>query len=340
MASRIAELLEVPRGKVRVHLHPKASAADAIIEADAHRFEVEWRGEGTAAGILSGLKRFKNPIPGGRSSAIALLGVPFMGEMGRQLCKEANVAWIDLSGNAYIVKPGLRVEVKGSPNRFKRPGRVEGVFSPKSSRISRWLLQNPGKAPTQKELARATAMDEGFTSRIVRTMEDSELLVRDEKGGVKPRDPGALLDAWRDSYEFSKHRIIAGHVATRSGESLLQAMTKSLASSGTEYAATGLGAAWLYVPFASFRLATVYLREPPSPGRLEMLGLREETQAPNTWIVVPNDEGVFHGARKVKGIRCVHPIQVYLDLKGHPERAKEAAVELRQELLNWKKNDR
>jgi len=32
---------------------------------------------------------------------------------------------------------------------------------------------------------------------------------------------------------------------------------------------------------------------------------------------------------------CVHPVQVYLDLKGHPERAKEAASMVRQERLKW-----
>ena len=32
---------------------------------------------------------------------------------------------------------------------------------------------------------------------------------------------------------------------------------------------------------------------------------------------------------------CVHPVQIYLDLKGHPERAKEASSMVRQESLKW-----
>jgi len=31
----------------------------------------------------------------------------------------------------------------------------------------------------------------------------------------------------------------------------------------------------------------------------------------------------------------VHPVQAYLDLKDQPERAKEAAEQLRSELLKW-----
>ena len=54
------------------------------------------------------------------------------------------------------------------------------------------------------------------------------------------------------------------------------------------------------------------------------------------WLVVLNDEGVFHGASEVEGVRCVHPVQVYLDLKAHPERADEAAKKLRAAHLNWR----
>jgi transposase len=35
---------------------------------------------------------------------------------------------------------------------------------------------------------------------------------------------------------------------------------------------------------------------------------------------------------------CVHPVQIYLDLKGYPERAKEAAAMVRQESLKWGRN--
>ena len=48
---------------------------------------------------------------------------------------------------------------------------------------------------------------------------------------------------------------------------------------------------------------------------------------------MPNDEGVFQGAVEREGIPCVHPVQVYLDLKDHPERSAEAAEALRKKLL-------
>jgi hypothetical protein len=33
----------------------------------------------------------------------------------------------------------------------------------------------------------------------------------------------------------------------------------------------------------------------------------------------------------------VHPVQAYVDLKDHPERAAEAAAQLRTEALHWRR---
>ena len=77
----------------------------------------------------------------------------------------------------------------------------------------------------------------------------------------------------------------------------------------------------------------MYLEEVPSTGLTRALGFREGARGANTWLVVPNDAGVFHGADEVEGIRCVHPVQAYLDLKAHPERAHEAADEIRSQFL-------
>jgi hypothetical protein len=53
------------------------------------------------------------------------------------------------------------------------------------------------------------------------------------------------------------------------------------------------------------------------------VGFREEPKGANVWFVVPNDAGAFDGVETKDGIACVHPVQAYVDLLGHPERAKE-----------------
>ena len=134
------------------------------------------------------------------------------------------------------------------------------------------------------------------------------------------------------------HTLYQGHVAARSGDALLRFVCDTLATRRIEHAVTGLAAAWTFTHFAAFRTATVFLTEDPSPPLLEQITFREDPRGSNLWLVVPNDAGVFHGAIEKDGIRCVHPVQAYLDLKDHPERASEAAHRLRDEFLTWRRN--
>ncbi|RJR27510.1 MAG: winged helix-turn-helix transcriptional regulator [Desulfobacteraceae bacterium] len=329
----LAKLLEIPENRVSIRRSEKEPATDVIIKAGDRTFLVEFKGSSARAPLLLALTRFNEESRDKGKGAIPLLVAPYMGEAGRRLCEEHEMAWLDLSGNARIKAPGLLINVQGKPNRFKSAGRPPNLFAPKSSRIVRQFLIQPDRALNQRELSQAADLDEGYTSRIVRRLEDSGLIVRDEKGLLKPKDPEQLLDAWHTAYDFMRHRIIKGHVAARSGEELLHKIAGVLEKRAPGYAATGLCAAWLYSHFANFRLATFYLPNGPGNELFNALGFREDEKGANTWLVVPNDEGVFHGAEAKEGIRCVHAVQVYLDLKDHPERSAEAATRLRQDCL-------
>ncbi|MBM4118473.1 hypothetical protein FJ251_12205 [bacterium] len=311
-----------------------ASGADLLVAAGP-TFVVVAIKSTAAAPIAAAAKKVKACAARIRRRSVPLVAVPFMGEVGRKACEEAGVAWLDLSGNAHIVGPGLRVIVEGKPNRFKTAGRPRSVFAPKSSRIVRWLLIHAGESLTQREIARATGLDEGMTSRLVARLAAEDYLIRDERGAVRAKDPALLLDSWREAYQFSKHTVLQGHIAARSGDALLRFVADALTQQKIEHAATGLAAAWALTRFAAFRIATVYLPADPSSELLDRLGFREDARGANLWLVVPNDEGVFQGAAEKDGIRCVHPAQVYVDLKGHAERAAEAADRLRTELLTW-----
>jgi hypothetical protein len=144
-----------------------------------------------------------------------------------------------------------------------------------------------------------------------------------------------LLDAWREAYDFFKHHVIRGHVVARSGDALLRQLAATLDKASVSYAATGLAAAWLLDRFAGFRTVTLYLAQAPSAELLADLLFRQDSRGANVWLVVPNDEGVFQGAAIQDGVRCVHPVQAYLDLHAHPERAEEAALKLRNEHMSW-----
>lgn len=338
ISRRLAELLAVPASRVSVKLEPfvpgdENNRADLLVSAGNFNFAVEWKASGQASAVAMAIRSIQRFVEKSRRKFIPLVAAPFIGEVGQKLCEEAEVCWLDLSGNAHLAGPGLRVNIEGKPNQFKRPGRPRSLFAPKSSRIARWLLIEPERAFSQRELAKATGLDEGFTSRIVRQLEEQRLVERDKNGVVKVADFDALLDAWREAYDFSRHHIVRGHIAARSSDDVLRQLAAQLKQSKVEHAATGLAGAWLINQFAGFRLVVFYVGQMPSTVALNEMGFHEEQRGENVWLVVPNDEGVFHGAVEHAGIRCVHPVQVYLDLKNHPERSAEAAEQLRQKIL-------
>jgi len=333
----LAGLLGIDLGDLAVNADDR-SGADLVISGAGRIFVVEVKKSTGAAQIAATAKQVREYARKFRRHVVPLVAVPFMGEVGRIACDEAGVSWLDLSGNGHIVTPGLRVIVEGRPNRFRSAGRPPNFFAPKSSRVVRWLLIHPDQWFTQRQIARGTDLDEGFVSRLVSRLEKKDYLLRDEGGTVRPKEPALLLNAWRDAYRFLNHTIHQGHVAARSGDSLLKFVSDIVTEQGIEHAATGLAAAWVLTRFSSFRLATVYLPADPSPALLERIGYREDPRGANLWLVVPNDAGVFQGAVEKDGIRCVHPVQVYLDLKEHPERASESAERLRSGLLTWRRD--
>ncbi len=334
-ARQLTEIFAVPgyTGHVRLNVATEDNRIwDAIFTVKDQSFALEWKRSGSVVHVEAAIRQLAMAQCSFPYDVIPILAVPYMGREAQKRCAQTHLAWLDLSGNARIITPGIFYQNLGNPNRFRRPGRPESAFGPKGSRIARQLLMEPGTPMRQRAIARNTGLNEGHVSRIVGKLREMGLVERRAEG-IRVLDVNTLLDAWREEYRFDRHHVWRGHIAARSGDSLMHAMADTLSKREVAYAATALPAAWLWTRFAAFRLSTVYLSEFPSAGLLTDLGFQEEPRDANTWLVVPNDEGVFDGAALVDGIRCVHPLQIYVDLKDHPERASAAAAALRSRLL-------
>jgi hypothetical protein len=323
----LSDALGLGANQVRV-IPAKSGAYDFAADAGGRSLLIEVLGPS----MPSLLHHWEQLRRAAKKRDIPIVVVPFMTKAGRELCSEHEINWVDLAGNASVRAPGLQIRIDGRPNQLARRGRPPSVFERRSSRLTRVLLQHVGRDWSVRDCAKASGLNEGHVSRIVARLVAERLLAKDGKR-VRVAEPRQLLDAWRDASDFAKHRILKGHIPARSGEELLGLVSKRLIEAQLEHAATGLGAAWLYDHFAMFRLATLFVREWPTPAQLEQLHFREDLNGSNVWLVLPADDGVFEGARPLEGIPCVHPIQVYVDLKGQPERANEASEHLKQSTL-------
>lgn len=311
---------------------PGPGDVDLALQVGGRRVLVEVKGSDDIPTLSRAADRLARHA---RAKDLALVVVPYMGPGAQQWAAEHKVSWVDLSGNADVVDDGLFVTISGKKNRFASRGRPSNPFTPRYSRVSRALLADPYQWWRQVDLAATVHLPQGTVSKVVRQLHELGLLERNEQNALRAKSESALFESWRQRYRFTDHTLHRYHLAVRSGEAGLRRLSDELRKAQVKYAATGLSAAWLYTRHADFRLNTFYVMRPPNDP--EALGLRPVESGENVWLVVPNDlTGVLYKLDPDKdGVRCVHPVQVLLDLVFQPERAPEAAESVR-ELLKWR----
>ena len=325
----LAELFDEPDSGRALISEPVDRGVDVLVDAGGRRWAIEAKTSSSPGTVATVAERLMGLDFG---EAVPVLVVPYMTPAGAKAAAERRLNWIDLSGNAWLRDDDLYVWVQGRPNQFGVRGRPASPFAPKSSRVARVLLLDPSRWWRQKDLAEHADLDPGRVSRVVRSLEDEQLLERDGTR-LRPRDPDLLLDAWADDYRFDRHDIITGHVSG-SGVELARDLHASLDDAAIDHAFTGLPAAWALDPFARFRLVSVYVTGDPRVVA-DAVGLRRNERGANVQVIGPDDRGVFDGRRTVENLPCVAPVQVYLDLGQLPERASEAAEHLRSEGRLW-----
>ena len=326
----LAELLEEPQPRVEPVSPDEAPAADlAMRDGSGRLWLFEVKNSSRPAQVMRAAEQFS---AFGGKSVITVLVVPFMSAAGAAAAARVGLNWIDLSGNAHVRAGDLHWIVQGRPDVLRSRGRPSSPFAPRSARVTRTLLLDARRWWVQRDLVKATGLDDGSVSRVVRRLDEEFLLERRDRE-LRARDPDLLLDTWAQDYRFGNHDIVPGHLSG-SGIDLARIIAEHLESSDVRYAFTGLPAAWVMDQFARFRLTTVYVVGDPRDAA-ELLGIRRGAKGANVQLVGPNDAGVFDGEQARSGLRCVAPVQAYLDLLQLPERASEAAEHLRARHLRW-----
>jgi hypothetical protein len=136
-----------------------------------------------------------------------------------------------------------------------------------------------------------------------------------------------MLDAWADAHRYERQRIVPAHLSGV-GIELARDLHDRLAGARIAHWFTGLPAAWAYDRFARFRLVSVYVDGDPEHLR-GIVRLRETRRGANVHLIGNGGQRLDIGAARPDRLPCAHPAQVYVDLLGLPERAREAAEHLR-----------
>jgi hypothetical protein len=316
--ARIRSLFEEATGLEVAH-YPKprgwdAAAGPLLMRADRHTFAVLGIASSSAAPVDRASRRLAAAVSRLEAGVVPLLLVPFMGSTGARLCRESGTSWIDAAGNACVEGDGLRVRIEGRPNPSPRRGRPATPFAPRSSRVARDLLHRPRRWVTQSTLAARTRLGPGFVSRIVRRLEEDGLLDRGPDRAVRPADPRALLEAWKHGQTGTVRDRVAGALALPAGSDLAATLAARLEERGVGYALGGSAAAARRLERAPRPTLRVWVEALPDSRTLRSLGFVPGGPGAPLWLTVPGDPSVLEDAGDVGGVRCVSPVQIYLDL--------------------------
>jgi hypothetical protein len=301
-----------------------------------HRLFCEVKPSGQPRHVRMALTQLRNDIVHREQHATPVLIAPYLSHDAQALCREQNVGFLDLAGNARLIFGSVFIERQVANKPVAERRELRSLFKPKSAQVLRVMLRDPRRAWRVTALAEAAAVSLGHVSNV-----RSGLLAREwarvSDDGLFLSRPGALLDAWRTSYEppAGTHATFYTTLHGSAFEGVARQVLHQDGGSGLAAFASFSAAQWL-APYG--RTGTHYFyADAAGLERLRLaLKLSSIAKGENVLVTVLEDPGVFRDTvEPAPGVICTSPVQTYLDLAIAGERGREAAEHLRHERLAW-----
>jgi len=266
--------------------------------------------------------------------AIALVMAPYLSEQARAACIEEGVGYLDFMGNAHIDSGSVYIDraVPGRPEPERRA--LRSLFKPKSARILRTLLKEPGRSWRTAELAKKAGVSVGLVSTAGSALRQRGC-AEQTKHGLVLIAPDDLLDMWSENYEPVRGEEVRLYSHLH-GSELTEQLRGLAMGEGRVALASFSAAAWL-APFVRHPTTYFYADEAGLPALQQLLDAKPADKGGNIVIVVPDEDGVLDDAERVAdGLAATSPVQTYLDLMQTGDRGQEGAKHLRSALLDWR----
>lgn len=336
-------LAEIPAVKrLEVSSANRGEHIDLIAQVEVfgqrHTLAVEVKSNGQPRYVRSALLQLQDYVRRQSEPVTPVLIAPYLSTEAQNLCREYNVAYLDLEGNARLAFGTFFIsrEVASKPTVERRE--LRSLFKPKSAQVLRQMLRAPAHSWRVAELAEAAGVSLGLVSNVRSGLLDREWAQRSEEG-VFLSDPNALIDAWSEEYEPPPHKRL-GFYTTLHGALFDQAIrTLHPQQDGKVLAAMASfsAAAWL-APYGRTGTHFFYADLQGLEKLRTALKLSPSSKGENVIVNVLDDAGLLlDTVEPAPGVICTSPVQTYLDLFNAGERGQEAADFLRQEKLKWTK---
>lgn len=253
-------------------------------------------------------------------------------------------SFIDLQGTVFVEVPGLLVDKKVRLKRQARQTRSHPVdpFSDRASNISRYLLNHPpAESWGVRELAAVSHVSLGTASKVIRALEERDLVVVTRKGrsaAVAVPRPKELFKSWANSYDWKRNPSLTVRAPVADPREFLKSLPRKLPAASHRWAATLQAGASMIAPHATWKQVHLYVD-------VQTATLLEKFSADLNWPPAPDGrvtlmrpyyrESVWQGVHKHGGVPVVDPLQLAIDLWNYPVRGREQAEYILRRKLPW-----
>ncbi|NPV58756.1 MAG: hypothetical protein HPY75_03710 [Actinobacteria bacterium] len=271
-------------------------------------------------------------------NSYCILGAPYLSEASMRICREYGIGYIDLAGNSLLKFESVFIKTEGKPNPFVSTRPLRNLFSPKSTRILRVLLENPEQEWYVKDMAEEAKVSLGKASNVKQRLLDYEYVVEvpgQRKMKIRLTDPERLLKDWADNYSYLDNQLFK-YYSLENPREIEERIVTFCKNTGVKCALTLTSADARLTRFLRSAARSYIFIEKPLEPAASYLGIKEVDSGENVTMMVPYDEGVFYALQEVDNLNIVSDIQLYLDLQGYKQRGKDAAEFLLEQRIKKK----
>ncbi|MBO9356030.1 hypothetical protein GG851_18740 [Bordetella petrii] len=303
-----------------------------------HTLVAEVKSSGQPRQIRPALLMLKDYVARQAESVTPVLIAPYLSADAQNLCREYEVAYLDLEGNARLAFGTFFISRHFAHKPVAERRELRSLFKPKSAQVLRQLLRQPTRPWKVTDLSEVAGVSLGHVSNVRTALLDREW-AQVSSDGVFLSNPNALLSAWRRAYEPPPGRR-QGFYTTLHGTELtdaIRALPHGSPEAGQVALASFSAAQWL-APYGRTGTQYFYADEAGLEQLRSTLQLAPASKGENVVVTVLDEPGLFRDTvEPAPGVFCTSPVQTYLDLTDAGERGQEAADHLRQERLQWPK---
>lgn len=336
----LAEIPAIDRLEVR---HAKRNdQIDFIAQVEVfgkrHTLVAEVKSNGQPRHVRAALLQLQEYVRRQAEPVTPVFIAPYLSAEAQDLCRDYNVAYLDLEGNARLAFGTFFISRQVASKPVVERRELRSLFKPKSAQVLRQMLRAPKHPWRVAELAEAAGVSLGLVSNVRSGLLDREWAERSEEG-IFLSDPDALLDAWSEEYEPPPHKRI-GFYTTLHGSSFDQAirMRPPMPDGRVLTAMASFSAAQWLAPYGRTGTHYFYSDQQGLEELRSALKLSPSSKGENVVVNVLDDPGLLlDTVEPASGVICTSPVQTYLDLLKAGERGREAADFLRREKLKWTK---